>query len=446
MSLLAATLVCVMPALPLAPVPFQSLDRPDLVELLLEANGPIPGYGPGSAIVHFGRIEVGRGGGWTVMVGGDDGMGDPNATAILGQRPSPIDGPAELLRGPGTFAGYVQGAVRAPSMASGQIAYLTAPTPTAFSSAAWVEDQRIVTAGDAVVGMPAWIWERFETIQISTNGEVLLSGLVDDGGLGAARGVLWSWPSGTVLLAERDFVPGLQRRISEFSPYVRVSPDGSHWATLATERVTGRDVVIVDGQVLEVGGLPVIEGEPVPETVVDPNQNFVWERLSSPPEINNAGEVLFSSELGPAGMGEIYFVRNGRRLDLPQSASNVVGIDSSGAVVSSGNTGSVMAFIEGHPLVLRHPLVDDNGDGIPEQNYEVLDPPNYNFIASDSQGLFMFKTDMLRDNMTVGQAIFRSRHYRAGQTVCEGAPNSTGSAGKRARQRGRNVVRTVLAP
>jgi hypothetical protein len=292
-------------------------------------------------------------------------MGNSVARMIIGQRPGGIDGPVELLRRPSLIQGVQQGQLQFPSMANGTVAYRDSVSGTNGTTRVWVGDQIIAEYGQPVPGIKGWSWSSFSQVELTTSGSAFVLGYAENAA-GDWRHVVWQWPAGQVLLATGNPLAGFTRRIDRFASEIEVSPDGSQWSVVAKERVTGREAIVVDGAMIDLGGGRLaMEEQPLPNTLLSGVTPANWETIFGAAKLNNSGDYACEASYREVTGGyDDLRVRNGRRFGGGGGQTGLVGLvglDARGAALVKDYQGTSFLTLENYPVVSNSVAVDVDG-------------------------------------------------------------------------------------
>ncbi|QDV08157.1 hypothetical protein Poly30_36930 [Planctomycetes bacterium Poly30] len=397
-----------------------------VIDVLLRELGPVPGLGPTAEVRGINAPRPGRGGGWVAgVLSYDPAAGNSSTWVAVGQRPGQQGGPVQLLRQPTVVQGAAQTGIFSPSMANGLVAYVDrqwAPHRVC------IEDQPIVASGDIIGGTAGGTWEFFQQVELTTSGDLLISGMATLPGIGS-REILWRWPQEEVLLTQGQSLPGFGI-ISRFETYLSVSPNGQHWSHVVRRGPGLSFGLVVDGEILDAApGRPVIVGSAVPPDIAGSFGPSLWDGLQFPAQVNDRGDWAFKGWiLTLGGTYHTVIARNGRTFFDGNPLANLIGIDARGAVFS--HTGASL-LIEEQPVVTYPFEVDIDGDGVPDPGGGLCSLGSYDTAPPSVDGQTVFKSRLREMNQcTFDDVIVRARPMRIDVPICEGVPNSTGQPGQ----------------
>lgn len=408
----------------LALVPIQSSQ---VLELLLRDGEPVPGFSAASEIREFYTPRRGLNGGWTCQLRAfDPSMGGSTEWVLVGQRPGQLDGPVELLRRPMVLQGLTQDDVIGGSMANGQIAYADSQF---IPQRVWIDDQKIVGAGDPVGGMAGWTWRYFRQVELTTTGELIINGYAADSN-GVDRDLLWRWPSQQVLLAEGQSLPGFGT-VSALESGVSVSPDGTHWSQVVRRGAGLSCGVVMDGQILEAApGRPLMDGSAVTPDIAGVYGPSLWELFQFPASVNDRGDWAVEGWIRTlSGSQERLIARNGRAFRNGDPFVSLIGMDARGSVLTERGS---EVLIEDYPALTTPVQLDLDGDGLTDPGAGICSLGFFAISRPGQDAALFFKTRISTTGTCAfaDEGLLRGRPTRWDLPVCEGVPNSTGTPGQ----------------
>lgn len=389
------------------------------VEVLAFTNAPL--QGTGLRLLDVTGIRPGADGGWagTGLIGITDGVTE---TAIYGD-PS-VDGSAgpRILRRPTTLGSYAQAGLGSPSLQGGRLGYLASrdlPMHNRFDSA-WIDQQILAEAGDPI-GMSGLTWASMRELQLGGGGQVFVRGQSLTGG------VLVRVDIPSVLLAKGDTLPGLFGPVNRIER-LAVSPDGQHWAAriVSDDQVHFRASIIVDGSALSTGGGLAIERRELGPAFDLPGAR--WTSFLGL-GIANDGRVTFQATIvQPGGTSSTVTVRGNRIVDTGNSTRRFQG--AAGSTLALFADGPELR-IDGTAIVGAAASIDVDGDGHPDPGYALgmnaAGHPQWSATFTSGGIIGRCLVDFPntpRDPI----AIVRIANGVEGDNVCDGVPNSMGTA------------------
>ncbi|MFT5734822.1 MAG: hypothetical protein ACI8WY_003505, partial [Planctomycetota bacterium] len=357
-SLVAASLVYVAAAAPgpfptpcPAPAPQADLD------LLAVSGEVLPGTN--LELVGVASLKTGAFGGWAAraLV-----RTSPTASefAILGDLSPAASQGASILRRPMLVAGFNQLKLGAPEPLGGQLGYLASNSGGLITryQGAFVDDALIAKEGDQA-GATGRQWATFSRIALRAGGRVFLRGGSPQGGM------LYAQHSDAILVSIGDTIPSMTGPITAIGGF-DISPDGNHWAARVTAGQS-RDLILVDGAILMLGGSPVIAQSAISPVLglgtgmwgdffalsIDDSGRVTFQASTTAP-IGGAptfrGEQVIQLSVGPTAAPEFHDV-----------AFGALGLFSAGPNV----------LLEDQVLVSASATFDADGDGLPDAGYGI---------------------------------------------------------------------------
>lgn len=396
-----------------------ALQTSELVECVLAKGDTVDVNGTQYDIFGLGTPKAGIDGGWVIQVAPAGWPSSPHL--VMGELPGEVGAGVQVLRIRGTYGGVEQLTIASPTMANGQIAYISS-TSCCPSGSVWLDDTIVAQRGDAA-GTSGATWYQFQDLLMASTGELFSYCSLQDSS-GFIQG-LAEVTTGRMLLRRYSSIPGLPGTVASIFNWT-VSPNGAHWAA-RVRTSTSQWALIVDGAVYDMGGgYLALEGQAVSPgiaaTIGDGSWSGFYEVF-----VNDRGEVVFGGNTSNSPA----VVRNGVPIEAGTGdLRTVIGIDERGALISQTWSDGTIQF-EGADLLAGDAGVDRNGNGVANPGWSMANSTR-TFVGAGPDSSTIFSTLLSPPSGAGVIGIMRARNYRVDEVVCEGVPNSTARQGEMA--------------
>lgn len=390
---------------PLA-LPALAFSAPQMVTAEVVAR---PGNIPG--IDEFQQVAADGEGSWVataVLTGA-------NATGLYGVLSGSGTTTPSMLRVPQTLSGFAQENIFTPEVQGDRIAYTSYSPPASPGFTSWIDDT-VVAAEGFPIGSSGIEWLGSGTPMLTQGQAFYVRGFGQPIGGGPSVRMVVRYPSEQIVLHSGMTIPTLSgpvKSITSFDP----TPDGSSWAATITfdSGNTGEEeeALLFNGVVVTLPGF-----------VRANTETSTFEGFDS---VSTSGQFTLTFDttdhLGPA----IY--RNQRAI-IRSSYSRVSGHDSLNRVVTFDNFAQGLGLsYEG--ISLDRPgaaAVDADGDGDADPGWSLsgagVGNSGVGFLAN---GELLTVANVAVPGSGVEKSLVKARLLLPDATVCDGAPNSTGS-------------------
>ncbi len=383
------------------------------LDILALSQQPIAGST--SPLLGVAELSLGADSSWAATGRITSALGNPEFVIVGDPSPDGSVG-AAVLRVPSATTSPPTLRLGRPDILGGQLAYLGTNelTPIVRYDSAWLDGQLLAEEGDTL-GASGRRWESFGSVTLRPGGKVFLRGSTSAGGA-----IFAHHTDSLVLFSGGGTAAGSILRIQRFE----ISPNGEHWVARVVLTL-GRQALIVDGDLLDIGGTGAIETQPVGAALG--LGASTWSSFGAM-AVDDTGRVTVQAEVQGDSSGGLTI--RGDRVIQPlttqppflQFRGNTFG---SLAVASNGDA----VYLEGEPIIGGAATLDADGDGFADAGYALGANTigNADWVPLGSSDGFVGTVFVDVPNQAGSeQAVVRFQRSLQGTDVCDGVVNSTG--------------------
>ncbi|MEL6430056.1 MAG: hypothetical protein AAFR54_12825, partial [Planctomycetota bacterium] len=378
-------------------------------------------------------LAAGTDGGWVAPTIEYDGL-TPIDTVLVGKLSDDDPLGPRILRRSESLAGIDQGAPRRPRLGGGRVGYVTNQL-SAPNQVGWLEDEPLVEGGEVVVGVGTVTV--VDIVQPLTGGGALARVQIVDAGTVSL--VALRYPGGSVEVAPG--LPLLGGDVLQNIERIEFSPSGEHYAAIGTILPQGERALIVDGvvhtlrngtRVVESGtiGAAISAAGPLFDAAIDDIREAF---------VTDDGSVVAHLRLAHSSGTEVdsFVFQQGvlqRRMEALGLDAELIGVDARGGVLTREDSilsPDLRLRFNGVPIDVARLGLDGDEDGIvdpgSELTFGLFGPPSEPRVSGAGR---VYLAAYAVTPIQSTQGVLSAARKIEQQVVCEGAVNSTGSAGR----------------